>query len=223
MQTVYNVPIGVLGSLGVGKTSLITRFLNPEMATEEFGRVRNSDLQRKSFEVDQLLFGESRDQTLIKYENNTQYKYERLNLILWDTAGEESFTSISSGYYRKVYGFMLVFDITQRPTFEKLNYWIQEMKRYARNDCQKILVGNKCDVSPKERQIENEIGKQMALQHNMHYFETSAFTGHNVTTAFSFLARQILESKTIEQTQRERPLQLLTTSKDLKITKPCCT
>lgn len=78
--------------------------------------------------------------TKIKIEGNT------VKLAIWDTAGSERFRSLTPNFYRGAHGAILVYDVTNRGTFDKLDNWLNELDAYStRNDIVKMLVGNKID------------------------------------------------------------------------------
>jgi hypothetical protein len=71
----------------------------------------------------------------------------------WDTAGQERFRTITSSYYRGAHGIIIVYDITDRESFENVKTWLNEIDRYACENVNKLLVGNKSDLDSK-RQVE---------------------------------------------------------------------
>ncbi len=94
---------------------------------------------------------------------------------IWDTAGQESFRSITRSYYRGAAGALLVFDITRRETFLHLSAWLEDAREHANPNMTVMLIGNKSDLSAK-RAVSTEEGLQFALQHGLIFLETSAKT-----------------------------------------------
>eukprot|EP00331_Platyophrya_macrostoma_P032407 CAMPEP_0176455248 /NCGR_PEP_ID=MMETSP0127-20121128/30496_1 /TAXON_ID=938130 /ORGANISM="Platyophrya macrostoma, Strain WH" /LENGTH=143 /DNA_ID=CAMNT_0017844813 /DNA_START=208 /DNA_END=639 /DNA_ORIENTATION=+ len=99
---------------------------------------------------------------------------------IWDTAGQESFRSITRSYYRGSIGALLVYDISRRETFENLAKWLT------------ILIGNKSDLT-NEREVSYEEGEKFAKKNNLMFLETSAKTAHNVEQAFFQTAEEVLK------------------------------
>ncbi|CAI4224143.1 unnamed protein product [Auanema sp. JU1783] len=118
----------------------------------------------------------------------------RVKLQLWDTAGQEKFKSITRSYYRNSVGIMLVFDITNRASFEHINSWLQEAESNVGGpypeQCVFQLIGHKSDCGAK-RQVDYEEGEYYAKYHRMKYIETSAITGENVLEAFLMMANEV--------------------------------
>ncbi|KAH7732216.1 Rab8 [Aphelenchoides avenae] len=116
----------------------------------------------------------------------------KVKLQIWDTAGQERFRSITSSYYRDADALLLVFDVTNRTSFENIRNWLAQVREYAKDSVQIILVGNKTDLSS-QRKVKADEARQLAVAYNINYMETSAKTGHNVQEAFHELASNQLE------------------------------
>ena len=80
----------------------------------------------------------------------------------WDTAGQERFRTITSSYYRGAHGIIIVYDITDRESFDNVKQWLNEIDRYACENVNKLLVGNKSDMDSK-RQVETQEAKVRAF------------------------------------------------------------
>ena len=115
---------------------------------------------------------------------------KRVKLQIWDTAGQERFRTITSSYYRGAHGIIVVYDTTDSETFEHVKTWLHEIDRYASENVNKLLVGNKSDLTSK-RQVETESAKEFAESVNIPFLETSAKTGTFVDTAFLMMASEI--------------------------------
>ena len=112
-------------------------------------------------------------------------------LQIWDTAGQESFRSITRSYYRGAAGALLVYDITRRDTFEHLSNWLEEARQHGQSNMVIMLIGNKNDLEHR-RAVTTEEGKAFAAANGLIFMETSAKTAHNVETAFLKTAEEIL-------------------------------
>jgi Ras-related protein Rab-2A len=107
----------------------------------------------------------------------------QVKLQIWDTAGQESFRSITRSYYRGAAGALLVYDITRRDTFQHLGRWLEEAKQHAQENMVSLLIGNKNDLDHK-RAVSTEEGKAFADANGLLFLETSAKTAFNVEQAF---------------------------------------
>lgn len=115
-----------------------------------------------------------------------------IKMQLWDTAGQDRFRAIVKAYYRNAVGGLLVFDMTNRESFQNLEDWYDEVMKIAHpHKPVFVLVGNKYD-QVKQRLVTREEGLRFARNHDMDYVETSAKSGHNVEEAFHVLAQKLL-------------------------------
>lgn len=113
-----------------------------------------------------------------------------MKLQIWDTAGQERFRTITSSYYRGAHGIIIVYDVTDKQSFENVEHWLKEIDRYANNNVNKLLVGNKSDLQSK-KVVTYEEGKALADKHGIKFLETSAKNAHNVEQAFQAMATEI--------------------------------
>ncbi|XP_004401105.1 ras-related protein Rab-39A [Callorhinus ursinus] len=118
---------------------------------------------------------------------------KRIKLQLWDTAGQERFRSITRSYYRNSVGGFLVFDITNRRSFEHVKDWLEEAKMHVQPfRIVFLLVGHKCDLAS-QRQVTREEAENLSADCGMKYIETSAKDATNVEESFTILTRDIYE------------------------------
>jgi len=106
-----------------------------------------------------------------------------VKLQIWDTAGQESFRSITRSYYRGACGALLVYDVTRRETFNNLIRWLDEARQNSTSNMVIMLLGNKADMEGK-RCVTYEEGEAFANKHGLIFLETSAKTNANVDSAF---------------------------------------
>ncbi len=119
----------------------------------------------------------------------------RVKLQIWDTAGQETFRSITRSYYRGAIGALLVYDITRRDSFVHVKRWLSELRENASSVSDKMvimLVGNKCDREAR-RAVSREEGELFAREHGLLFEETSAKTRVNVDQAFTRVAEGVCE------------------------------
>jgi len=142
---------------------------------------------------------------MITLQNNTAVK-----LQIWDTAGQESFRSITRSYYRGAAGALLVYDITRRDTFQHLSRWLEEAKQHAHPHMTILLIGNKSDLEHR-RAVSTEEGQAFADANGLLFLETSAKTAFNVEQAFLNTAEQIhdkIESGEIDVTNESNGIKV---------------
>ncbi|XP_045841274.1 ras-related protein Rab-37 isoform X4 [Meles meles] len=114
----------------------------------------------------------------------------RVKLQIWDTAGQERFRSVTHAYYRDAQALLLLYDITNKSSFDNIRAWLTEIHEYAQRDVVIMLLGNKADVS-NERVIRSEDGETLAREYGVPFMETSAKTGMNVELAFLAIAKEL--------------------------------
>lgn len=157
----------VVGNSGVGKTSLITR-----LCKDTFEATANTTIG-----VD-----------YVEYDINIGK--EKFRLVIWDTAGQERFFTIVKNYFRMSLGILVVFDITNRSSFEKVPYWLRAVRLEADSKAQVILIGNKSDAQA-QREVAREEAERFAKESMIDYMETSALDNTNVKEAFVELTEKI--------------------------------
>ena len=127
----------------------------------------------------------------------------RAPLVQWDTAGQERFRTITSSYYRGAHGIIVVYDVTNKTSFDNVTRWLQEIDKYAREGVNKLLVGNKCDAEDGgSRQVSKAEGMAFAETRNIPFLETSAKMGTFVDTAFLMMAHDIKTKMTAVPTRQ---------------------
>ena len=119
---------------------------------------------------------------------------ESIKIIFEDTSGQERYHSLSLNFIRKANGAVLMYDITQRNTFETISYWCNQIWEYHKKDFPIILLGNKCDLE-NERQVQREEGEQIANEKGINFLETSNKNGINIKESVKVLVDMILKKK----------------------------
>uniref|UniRef100_A0A8D0U308 Ras-related protein Rab-12 n=1 Tax=Sus scrofa TaxID=9823 RepID=A0A8D0U308_PIG len=128
---------------------------------------------------------------------------KKIRLQIWDTAGQERFNSITSAYYRSAKGIILVYDITKKETFDDLPKWMKMIDKYASEDAELLLVGNKLDCET-DREISRQQGEKFAQQiTGMRFCEASAKDNFNVDEIFLKLVDDILKKMPLDLLRNE--------------------
>lgn len=166
--------VAVLGDGGVGKTALAVQFtLNCFVETYD---PTIEDAYRKQLVVD-----------------------DRMCFVeVIDTAGQEEYATLRDQWVREGQGFILVYSIASRATFDRLDVFRQAMLKVKRQKPVFMLVGNKCDKQY-EREVSREEGAAMARNFGCEFLETSAKTAQNVERLFIYLVRLLRSTKRAEQ------------------------
>ncbi|OHT01734.1 Ras-related protein RIC1 [Tritrichomonas foetus] len=116
-----------------------------------------------------------------------------IKLQIWDTAGQERFRAITKSYYHGSHGIVIVYDITDRKTFDKIPDWMNQIQQSDNSeDSCKILIGNKCDLAD-HREVKIEEGEELARQYDIPFMETSAKDSLNVDNLFHTMATAMKE------------------------------
>ena len=113
-----------------------------------------------------------------------------VKLFIWDTAGQEEYHALNQVYYRDAVAAILVYDITDRDSFDKVQTWVEELRLYLPKDTPIAIAGNKCDLS--NRQIDQEEVENYAKSINGAHFDTSAKTGKGIEDIFTEITKAVL-------------------------------
>ena len=168
MSYSYQFKYIIIGDASVGKSCLMLNFIDKRFRSEH-----------------DLTIGVEFGSKLI------EVKGTKIKLQIWDTAGSESFRSITRSYYRGAVAALLVYDITNKDSFINLSRWIAEARAHGNKDITLALVGNKNDLED-QRAVTVEEAQAFADQNNLLFIETSAKTGNNVDLAYINTAKAIL-------------------------------
>ncbi|KAM4701073.1 ras-related protein Rab-7b [Discoglossus pictus] len=168
--TVVDLKINIIGPMGTGKTSLLNQYVH-KCFLNDYLNTLGAHILTKTIQLD-----------------NTAIKMQ-----IWDTGGQERFRSLISTFYKGSDGCMLVFDVTDEETFERLELWRSDFLDKIRSPVDSfplIILGNKIDL--RNRQVSNESAVSWCKEKNLPYFEVSAKHAINVDLAFETLAKKAL-------------------------------
>ena len=169
-----DVRLLLLGDSAVGKSSLLLRFCEDRFESN-FVITIGVDYKVRTLQLDGKL----------------------LRLQVWDTAGQERFRTITPAYYRRAMGVLVIFDITNRKSFENVEYWLRNLEDHGDAKVRRVLVGNKGDLSGR-RKVALEEASALAQRHSMPYFEVSAKDNTNVEKVFQSVAKAVAETHKLE-------------------------
>ena len=118
---------------------------------------------------------------------------KNIKLQIWDTAGQDRFRAITKNYYKGANGIILIYDVTNRQSYENVKNWITQIREEANPNVVIYLAGNKVDVSEEEKVVKTEEGKKIAEEFNLPLYETSAKNGVNINRIFEELVEKVDE------------------------------
>jgi small GTP-binding protein len=110
---------------------------------------------------------------------------------IWDTAGQEQYKALTRNFYRNSDGVIIVYDVTQKSTFEKIQEWVQSIMDNTEKTIKMVLVGNKIDLP---REVTTEEGKKLADFYKIPFFETSAKENIGINEFMRKIISEVLES-----------------------------
>ncbi|GFP80741.1 RAS-related protein ric1 [Phtheirospermum japonicum] len=146
----YLFKLLLIGDSGVGKSCLLLRFADDSYLDSYISTI-GVDFKIRTVEQDG----------------------KTIKLQIWDTAGQERFRTITSSYYRGAHGIIIVYDVTDQESFNNVKQWLNEIDRYASENVNKLLVGNKCDLAD-NRAVSYDTAKAFADEIGIPFMETSA-------------------------------------------------
>ena len=156
----YLLKFVIIGDSGVGKSNILLRYINNTFS-DEFKATVGVEFGAKNLEINKRIY----------------------RVQIWDTAGQENFRSIARAYYKNSVCACIVYDITNRASFDSVQSWIDDCSKQTPKTVLLILIGNKNDLKEK-REVQYEEGEEFAKKRNMIFLETSAKTGNNISDIF---------------------------------------
>jgi len=166
-----NFKVVLLGEGRVGKTSTVLRYVQNKFDDRTSATIQASFLNKRISVAGQ----------------NT-------NLVIWDTAGQERFHALGPIYYRDADGALLLFDVTDAESFEKVKMWVKELRKMVGKDICIAIAGNKCDLE-RNRKVSTEEGTSYAKSVDAAYFNVSAKLNRGIDDTFLDLAKRMLDGR----------------------------
>eukprot|EP00826_Nyctotherus_ovalis_P034145 TRINITY_DN2801_c0_g1_i12.p2 TRINITY_DN2801_c0_g1~~TRINITY_DN2801_c0_g1_i12.p2 ORF type:complete len:221 (+),score=76.21 TRINITY_DN2801_c0_g1_i12:53-715(+) len=164
----YLFKLIVIGEPSVGKSCMLVRAVKGEFK-HEYEVTIGAEFSSLYFDIQ---------------SKNTQ-------LQVWDTAGMEKFRSIIKVFFNGSHAAFIVYDITRKETFDKVDSWLNMLQETTTPNIKIILVGNKKDCEA-DRQVSYEMGTECAARNGfLHFMETSAKTGEGIIPAFQIMAKTL--------------------------------
>jgi small GTP-binding protein len=219
-DNILSCKVIVVGVAGVGKTSLLGRFVTKQFnpficATHgcDFTTVTlkvkdpyeddSPPIPYRYNSVDEA--GEDATSLTAAGDEEAKINKQEVKLNIWDTAGQEKYHALTDVFFRGATGAIVVFDITDRDAFKKVIDYVLKLRKLADEEIAIVLVGNKLDLEHK-RAVPKEVALEFIKENSnfiQEYFETSALTGDKVEDVFQYLAQASYNVLRFRQKQSE--------------------
>ena len=164
----YSIKLLVLGDLSVGKSSFIYRFIEDKFNADSM-TTTGLDLKTKDLIIDD----------------------KKIRIEIWDTAGQEKFKSITQNLILRVQGIIILFDITNKESFNNLNVWIKTIKEQCGKNFPILIAGNKTDLE-ENRIVNTEEANIFTNNEKIDYIEISCKTGENIKETIDIICKKII-------------------------------
>ena len=202
-----SIKVVLLGESAVGKTSIITRFVENKFKQDTMSSLSANFVSKK-----------------IEIGNNKSIKFD-----IWDTAGQEKYRALAKIFYQDSKIVILVYDITNKNSFNELkNYWYEKVKENSSSDVIFAIAGNKCDLYEKE-EVEKTEGEKFAKEIGAIFHETSALNSNGINELFTDIAMKFSspnvssDNNSVENNKEDKHKLTLSNSKgNIKKGKKCC-
>ena len=166
----FKFKVVIVGDSGVGKTNLVKRFITDSFNKDSKATV-GVEFMCKNYSINGKIF----------------------KIEMWDTAGQERYKSITAAYYKGAKGAMIVYDVTNKESFDNVDKWHNEIKEKASKTINIMMIGNKTDLTD-SREVTSEMSKSKATALEIPVMETSALDASNVKEAFYQLLGEMYKS-----------------------------
>ena len=170
-MNIITLKLILVGDGRVGKTSIINKYLYNTFNENEPMTINSCFLEKKMI------------------INEKTFKF-----ALWNTAGQEKINSVTHVYYRDAKGIILVYDITNARSFERVQKWIEEVRSYNK-ECEIVICGNKVDIKETyEDGVDKDKAKEYVVNKGIEHFYTSAKTGEGLEEVFDYVAKKVVDN-----------------------------
>ncbi|CAD8089447.1 unnamed protein product [Paramecium sonneborni] len=173
MSQIKEIKVVLLGDSGVGKSSLLYRFVENDF-----------------FEKGQPTLGAAFQSKTILIDGKA------LKFQIWDTAGQEKYKAILPLYYRDAKVALLVYDVNDQQSFEGVKEWFKQLQEQGPLDQIRAIIGNKCDL---EQKVEDDLGKELGRQWNAIFFKTSCKDNLGVQETFLQIGERVFKEQLAEE------------------------
>uniref|UniRef100_A0A6A7GC11 Ras-related protein Rab-21 n=1 Tax=Hirondellea gigas TaxID=1518452 RepID=A0A6A7GC11_9CRUS len=192
----------LLGEGRVGKTSILIRYIQNEYSSDRQSTVQASYLEKRL----------NIDSTSVR-------------LAIWDTAGQERFHALGPIYYRDAHAALLVYDITDRQSFTKVQHWVKELRKIVGENIVLAIAANKCDLE-KKSQVDWSDAEEYATSVGAQLFRTSAKSGKGLEQTFLEISKALLQKNASRPSNPSgrggRRKNMLEDSTPIKSESSCC-
>jgi Ras family protein len=164
--------VAIVGSRSVGKSSLTVQFVDGHFVDSYYPTIENT------------------------FSKNIKYKGQEYSTEIVDTAGQDEYSILNSKHFIGIHGYMLVYSVSSLPSFEMVQVIREKILNHLGTESVPIvIVGNKSDLRPEQRQVNADDGKRLAGRFNCAWTEASARYNENVANAFELLIGEIERSQ----------------------------
>lgn len=174
----YLFKLLLIGNSGVGKSCILMRYADNSF-TENFFNTIGVDFKIKTISLN--------DQVI--------------KMQIWDTAGQDRFRTLTSSYYRGAHGIIIVYDVTNKDSFDNVRGWMQEIEKFASENVNKLLVGNKSDLE-EQRKVTYDEGVELAKKFDIPFLEVSAKNAIHIDDTFTTMATEI-QSRFLQEKKKK--------------------
>lgn len=188
----------LIGDMNVGKSCILKRYVDDEYTDSTIATI-GVDFR-------------------IKYLYD---KYKTVKLQIWDTAGQERFRTITTSYYKGAHCVIIVFDYTNRDSFDNIESWLGEVKKYGSKSQSLYIFGNKKDLPKENYLVTIDEVMELARKHDLCYFSVSAkdVINHDINVPFNAIVKDLIKKTNQRMHTYDKTIKLM---KEDKTRKSCC-